>query len=366
LRGADGIKLADVNGDGLQDGVSAGEFAGLVRVYINPGPVAAEAPWPSVVVGSAPDAEDATFADLDGDGAVDVISSSEKQTRRIFVHWAPADPHQYLDPAAWSTGELPASLGKKWMYAEAAQLDGRNGPDLIAGGKGEGAEVGWFEAPADPRDLAQWLYHPLAPASWVMTLDVSDMDGDLDADVLVSDRAGALAGVSWFENVDGATAWAHHPIHGVPASFLGQGDIDGDGLVDMAAAALRAQEVVLSRRLDARGTEWSTQVITLPSVPIQGKGVAVGDIDMDGRRELVVTGVQGDEGFTGVSWFSPDGDPFAGTWTYHAVSAPDGGIKYDRPRLLDMDGDNDLDVVTTEENRQFGVIWYENPHAPRL
>ncbi len=44
------------------------------------------------------------------------------------------------------------------------------------------------------------------------------------------------------------------------------------------------------------------------------------------------------------------------------------GIKHDDATLVDIDGDRDLDVFTTEERaerpglpRGLGVIWYENP-----
>ena len=29
--------------------------------------------------------------------------------------------------------------------------------------------------------------------------------------------------------------------------------------------------------------------------------------------------------------------------------------------LIDLDGDGDLDVMTCEERKNLGVIWYENP-----
>ena len=47
-------------------------------------------------------------------------------------------------------------------------------------------------------------------------------------------------------------------------------------------------------------------------------------------------------------------------WEAHDISGPEGG-KYDLVELLDLDGDKDLDVITCEERRNLGVVWYENP-----
>jgi hypothetical protein len=48
----------------------------------------------------------------------------------------------------------------------------------------------------------------------------------------------------------------------------------------------------------------------------------------------------------------------------HEISGPT-GVKYDLVALVDLDGDGDLDVITTEENTNLGVIWYENPARKR-
>ena len=158
------MRLADANGDGRPDIVTGWEEGGRVRLYLNPGPAAAKAPWPAVTVGEAGSVEDAVLVDLDGDGALDVVSCSEGSTRRISVHWAPRERPASLDPAAWKTEPLPPSQGMmQWMYCLPMQVDGRNGIDLVAGGKNRGAALGWWEAPANPRDFAGWRWH--RPAS---------------------------------------------------------------------------------------------------------------------------------------------------------------------------------------------------------
>src|SRR5262245_39159455 len=86
-RGADGVRLGDLNGDGRFDVVTGWEEGGAVRACLNPEPSRAKERWPGVTLGRAPSPEDAVFADLDGDGTLDAISSCEGKTRTIFVHW---------------------------------------------------------------------------------------------------------------------------------------------------------------------------------------------------------------------------------------------------------------------------------------
>jgi hypothetical protein len=155
--GADGTKLGDLNGDGLLDITTAWEEGGITRVYLNPGPALAKTPWPQVTVGSTVRAEDAVFADLDGDGFPDIVSSTEAQSQQVLVHWAPRSPAALLDPGAWRQDTFPAVHRlTRWMFAEPMQIDGRHGLDLIIGGAAEknspGARsvLGWLQAPPSP------------------------------------------------------------------------------------------------------------------------------------------------------------------------------------------------------------------------
>ncbi|MFP6768703.1 MAG: VCBS repeat-containing protein, partial [Planctomycetaceae bacterium] len=159
-RGADGVRLADINGDGRPDVTTGWEQGGAIRVCLNPGPRRSKKPWPGVTVGNVGSPEDAVFADLDGDGQLDVISCCEGRNRSIFVHWAPADRRRQRDAGAWTTAAIPAVAGRQqWMYALPLDVDGRHGIDLVVGSKGAGGSVGWLESPRDPRRLNDWTFH---------------------------------------------------------------------------------------------------------------------------------------------------------------------------------------------------------------
>ncbi|HUT33718.1 MAG TPA: VCBS repeat-containing protein [Planctomycetota bacterium] len=364
-RGADGTRLADVNGDGLLDIATGWEEGGTIRAYLNPGPAKSKAKWPAVTVGKVGSPEDAVFADLDGDGAVDVVSCCEGRVRSVFVHWAPKEKGRTLDSAAWATQAVPALEGKQmWMFALPLQLDGRNGIDLVVGAKGGGAQIGWLEAPANPRDLAAWKWHPLREAGWIMSLIAADVDGDGDLDVVASDRKGPRRGAFWLENPGPGPAqaepWREHAIGASDEEvmFLTLADLDKDGLVDVLAAT-RGKELVWLRRTAAKPPAWGTVTIPLPPNTGTAKGVGVADIDLDGKLDIVFT-CENARGKSGVLWMSR-GD--AG-WDGHEISGPQ-GTKYDLVELIDLDGDGDLDVLTCEEAENLGVIWYENPTKGR-
>ncbi len=375
-KGADGVKLADVNRDGFMDITTGWEEKGLTRVYLNPGPEKAKGKWPFVTTGQTPSVEDAVFVDLDQDGAFDVVSCCEGNCQSMFVHWAPASKDEYLQESKWRSELIPVSKGMtRWMFCIPMQVDGKFGVDLIAGSKAPNAQIGWFEVPQDARNLQNYKWHTISPAGWIMSLRSIDMDGDGDLDILTSDRKGPLRGCRWLEN-PGQTemqklAWANHFIgcRNKEVMFLTLADIDDDGLQDVLAAANaeKASQIVMLRRIDANGQSWKEYVIPYPERAGSAKAVVVGDIDGNGTKDIVFSCENAKAPKSGVMWLSRRKGVFEGDWQAHDISGPK-GIKYDLMELLDLDADGDLDVLACEEQENgkgIGVFWYENPYAAK-
>lgn len=388
--GADGVRLGDIDGDGDLDAVTGSESSAATFVFFNPGPGAAvTSAWQSVQVGNTPDVEDAFFVDLDGDGRLDVVSSQESgkgsnPQGEIGMHFSPTSG-DLTNAGNWTTYNVPAaSHVEEWIYSDAAQIDGANGLDIFIGGKYESlnltapsstlTQLGWLQAGSgNPRtNPNNWTYHKIDDAGWIMTVASHDMDGDGDMDALISDRAGTDKSVRWLENPtvnpNGKTVtglWASHDIGdiGGQPGFVEVGDLNGDGMNDVVVVDITST-LKWYERNNAAGTEWTEHSIPYPDPFGQGKAVAIADVNRDGLIDLVLSckSLHTDE--PGLIWLENTGTATTPAWLAHDLSGAAAYGKWDNIQLIDLDGDGDLDAISTEEQRNtygFGVVWFENP-----
>jgi G:T-mismatch repair DNA endonuclease (very short patch repair protein) len=261
------------------------------------------------------------------------------------------------------------------MFAVPMDVDRRRGLDLIAGGKNERAAVGWLESPAQPRNVRDWRFHRLSDAGWTMSLMVRDMNRDGRPDVLLSDRRGKLSGVRWLEHPGSdspalAGPWTNHWIgaRGREAMLIDAADMDRDGAPEIIVPHYLGDDFRLSifRRVPSSDS-WTEYPITYPAIAGLPKAAAVGDIDLDGRPDIVLSSEQARGERRGVVWLRYRTSPFESQWDSFDVSGPQ-GVKFDLNLLFDVDDDGDLDIINTEENDNtaagnpgLGLVWYENP-----
>jgi len=366
-RGADGVRLADINGDGRLDIATGWEEGGVIRVYIQPPQGKVRRPWPRVTVGRVGSPEDACFFDVNGDGVLDVVSCCEGSTRTVFFHKAPRDRARLLDPSAWETKPFPATAGRAmWMFALPLQVDGRNGLDLVIGAKGRGASISYLAAPRRRADLSAWKSRRLSNAGWIMSLEASDVDGDGDTDIILSDRKGRERGVFWLENPGGgattpAALWARHPIGAVgrEVMFLWVSKTR-EGRVSCLLATYKPYGIVRLTPLSSVRRLWEATPVCYDPQGHTGtvKAVCEADFNGDGRKEIAVTCEQAKGRRSGV--FLLERRSRTGSWAIRDVSGPR-GIKYDLVVPIDLDGDGDKDILTCEERQLNAVVWYENP-----
>ena len=360
FNGADGVKLGDLNGDGLTDLAVAWEESGRVTAHFNPGGGAVTREWPTVVVGSVNAPEDALIVDLDGDGQREVLSASEGSDQ-ITVHRPPSDPADFFNAAAWTSTAIGVTRGGNWLQVVPFRFGAAGGVELLVGSKDGNGLLGWLEAPANPTNLAGFQLWTLADADWIMSAVPVDANGDGAVDVIYSDRKGADRGVYLLTNpvneILQRLPWPRQAIVtdlNAEPLFIDVGDLDGDGQLDVVIAT-DTRSIIWARR-GVLGLGWTDTEITIPDDYGTGKAVRIADVNGDGENEIVFTCENAGGDRRGVGYLRQRGRG----WEVEAISST-GGSKFDAIQLLDVDGDGDLDVLTTEESTGLGVIWYENP-----
>lgn len=359
LSGADGVRPGDINGDGLTDFVTGWEEGKSIRVCLNPGPEKAKEPWEATTVSRVSSPEDAVFADLDGDGHLDVVSATEGKKRTVFVSWAPSDAADLTTESAWKTEAFPSTKESQWwMYTLPLDVDLDGDLDLLIGSKNAGASLTWLQNPGHEkaRQLSAWKTTRLFDVGWIMSLRLLEENGKRH--VVFSDRKGLHSGVHLLPLLPGAP-WFGKPVRIGAADeevmFLDLAYLDDDERLDVIAAIRPDRIRVFYQPADPL-TLWE-DTADLDPIPSdnygEAKAVRVGDLDGDKIPDFAITCEHANGKKAGVLWSNVFSEFFP-------ISNAE-GIKFDRIELIDLDNDGDLDLVTCEERSGLGVIWFENP-----
>lgn len=263
---------ADVDGDGNVDVLSAQDSGSGVFWYRNSegdGTVWAE----GLISTAAGHPADVVAGDIDGDGDVDAVSGQAPFAGMLVWH-----ENLRGDGTQWADHPVAVDPYGPY-YVDIADLDGDGAPDLVSASQGAG-ELSWHQNLLG--DGSSWLTHSIVkvPIS-SKSIDVGDLDGDGDLDVVLS--AFDDDSISWFENVTGIGDLSR--MHVVSGSIDGPtgavvGDIDGDGYPDVLSASGWTDDVHWHRNVNGDGTVWgSDEISSAPGCPWT---LFAADLDGDG------------------------------------------------------------------------------------
>ena len=128
-------------------------------------------------------------------------------------------------------------------------------------------------------------------------------------------------------------------------------DLDGDGVDEIVVPHYLKDDFrlsILRRSRPGSADAWVEHAIRYPAIAGRPKAAAIGDIDLDGKRDLVLSCEQASNGKRGIVWLRSRGSPLQADWDVFDVSGPE-GIKFDLNLLLDVDADGTR-VINSEEN----------------
>lgn len=395
--GADGVARADFDGDGRLDVVSGQEQGLRVTLSFHPGQGGVEtSPWPSTVILPSVNAcspEDAQPADVDGDGAMDIIAGCETGSPLLEIYFAPTPPNtrsELLNAVNWTRVQVTGAIQRS-MRIIPVDLAGDAALELLVGGKegtcgappiGE-ADIGYWSS-ATPRTAASWSFTAIEPAGWTQQMELVDLDGDTDMDIVVTDYDpincpsldNSRRGLAWLES-NGADppSYTRHQISTLEANhrWFSVADWDGDSDPDILDCESLAGPPPVSELRWMLNSGDASSFTTLPMPTISNVGACIdseiADLDQDGDDDIAVS-FSHSEDRSGVVWLQRSGPALSATFARGEVAGvidTDSDVKFDNLLAVDMDLDGDLDLLTSEQHVPngngpgLGVLYFENP-----
>jgi uncharacterized protein (DUF2141 family) len=346
------IAVADIDGNGQPDilGLVSTDFGGVpTQGYVSTrlqGPAGAFALPARFGVGTEP--ANLVVADVDGDGRPDLVVANATD-RTVSVRLAdPARPG-FFQPAI-----VLATPGRTPLDVAVGDLNGDGKMDIVVASSGANSVLVFTQA-------ATGTFNP--PVAYAVGGDpqavtVADLDGNGLADIAVATTANTISVL--LQTSAGVFAPAADYATGVQPVAIKAADLNGDGKLDLLTAnygaALSPGTQGLSVLLQTAGGTFAAPVHY--TTGYRSTALAVGDLDGDGKLDVAVAnaGLPGDPGSVSVFLQDPaTAGALLAPATYRGSWGPLGVA------IGDMDGDGRPDLVLADGDI---VVRFNNPGAP--
>lgn len=308
------------------------------------------------------------IGDIDGDGKPDIVVANSTSPGTISVY------RNISSAGTITTGSfvlsLTLSVGSTPEGIALGDLDGDGKLDIVVTNNGS-ASVSVFRNTATSGAINSGSFAARADfttGTSPQSVAIGDIDGDGKPEIIVA-NAGSANGISVLQNTSSGTIsfaakvdFATSSTAGsVNSSVVALGDIDGDGKTDIAVTNFGGGNVSVFRNTSVSGTINSGSLaakvdFTAGALPV---GLAIADIDGDGKPDMVVTS------FAGATIGIFHNTAGSGTITSGSFAAMVTFGSLAQPFSVsvgDIDGDGRPDIAVGYNNNQVSV--YRNTAFP--
>ncbi|MEI6823278.1 MAG: FG-GAP-like repeat-containing protein, partial [Bacteroidota bacterium] len=276
------VSIVDIDGDGKPDFVVANAGSYTVSVFRN------ISSGTTVLFETEVDFEtvnfptnDVSIGDIDGDGKPDLVMANSNSTISVLRNTSTSGNLSFATKVDFATSYTP-------NYVSIGDIDGDGKVDLAV----VNADYNTVSVLRNISSGTTVLFETnvnFATGSIPRTVSIGDIDGDGKADLVVANIGDKT--VSVFRNISSGTTVLFQTkvdfATGISPFSVSIGDIDGDGKADLAVVNASGGNVSVLRNASTSGNLSFSTMVNF-ATGISPRSVSIGDIDGDGKPDLVV------------------------------------------------------------------------------
>ncbi len=289
----------------------------------------------------AADKASAAFEDVDADGDPDLLLIGENQQNQRFSRL-------YINDGEgnFSVAQNTPFVGFSDGSLVFSDLDGDGDPDLVISGRTNSEDaVTKLYMNNGLGDFSVASNNPLEPVRF-SSIAVSDVDGDLDMDIFITGFTGQVSISKLYLNNGAGLFTEALNSSFIPGGTVSFGDIDNDSDDDLIIIGSSASTIYTNN-----GSGIFTEVSNESLYKVSRSAALFRDIDGDSDLDLFLMGKPQGLGAVSVFYLNDGSGIFTEVAGCTIRGAMNSSVAYE-----DVDGDLDLDIVITGEERGGAII----------